>query len=277
MACSFFILLFGWHIYQGDDLTALMYLSGSVVIIFTLLSGQDPSKKNLQLLNRLVFAGYTLVSLILLLLAPQKNSFLHLSLYLAYPLLAFYLLPFRVALLFVIGFSILANLLLMLQLEGAFRAIYILAFWLVTLLTSLNRFTHFTRQEALQKQLNRDPKTQLLNQDQLFTDLQKEQERAEREATCLGVICFTSIENFSLVEIKELKGYFAPYEGIYSVQSANKLVALVPLATPQDLQAHKKKLTQHLPHLTLSFQITSTEQSLASDLKAFTTEPGLAK
>lgn len=267
-ACSFFVLLFGWHIFQGDDLTALMYLSGSLVIFLALLIGQNSSQNNLQLLSRFVFASYTLVSLLLLLLTPHKNSYLHLSLNLAYPLLAFYLLPFREALLFVIAFSISANLLLMLQLEGTFRAVYIITFWLVTLLTSLNRFAYFTRQETLQKQLSRDPKTQLMNQQQLFIDLQKEQERAQREATFLGVVFISNTDNFDLDNIKELGCAFAPYESVYSV-AANKLVALVPLAAPKDLQTRKNKLSKQLPHLMLDFQLTSVEKPLAKDLTAF--------
>lgn len=271
LACGFFLLLFGWHIFQGDDLTALMYFSGSLVITLALLIGQNSSQNNLQLLSRLVFASYTLVCLLLLLVTPHKNSYLHLSLYLAYPLLAFYLLPFRAALLFVIGFSISANLLLMLQLEGTFRAVYIITFWLVTLLTSLNRFAYFSRQEALQKQLSRDPKTQLMNQQQLFIDLQKEQERAQREATFLGVVFITSLDNFDSDNTKELGCIFAPYEGVYSV-AANKLIALMPLAAPKDLQARKNKLSKQLPHLMLDFQLTSAEKPLAKDLTAFATK-----
>ena len=271
LACSFFILLFGWYIIHGDELTALIYLSGSMVILLVLLTGQNSSKNNLQLLNRFIFASYTLGSLLLLVLAPQKNNYLHLSLYLVYPLLAFYLLPFKVALLFVIGFAISANLLLMLQLEGTFRAVYIITFWLVTLLTSLNRFAYFTRQEALQKQLNRDPATQLLNQQQLFIDLAKEQERAQREATFLGVIRITSTNNFNLENIKELSYFFAPYESIYSV-ATNKLVVLVPLASPKDLQIRRNKFSKQLNHLTLDFQLTSVETPLVNNLKAFATQ-----
>jgi len=267
LACSFFILLFGWHIHQGDHLTALVYFGGSVVITLSFFITHKPVKNRLQFLSHFVFAGYTLVSLLLLLVFPQKNSYLHLSLYLAYPLLAFYLLPFKVALLFVMGFSLSANLLLMLQLEGTLRAVYALTFWLVILLTSLNRFAYFTRQELLKKQLNRDPKTQLMNQQQFLIDLKKEQERAQREATFLGVISLISKDSFNLNSVKALTSHFAPYESMYSV-AANKLVVLVPLANPKDLQARQKKLAHHLPHLTLNSQLAGVEKHPVNYLKA---------
>lgn len=266
LACSFFVLLFGWHIFQGNDLTALMYLGGTMVIILSLLIGQNSTKNNLQLLSYFIFSGYTLISLLLLLIAPQKNIYLHLSLYLAYPLLAFYSLSFKPALFFVIGFSILANLLLMLQLEGTLRAAYIITFWLVTLLTSLNRFAHFTRQETLQKKLNRDPKTQLLNHQQFLLDLQKEQERAQREATFLGVLSLTSKNNFDFDSVKELTSNFAAYEEIYSL-SAFKLVVLIPLANPKDFKLREKKLAKQLPHLTIVFKLSSLENPLVNDFK----------
>ncbi len=275
LACNVFLLLFGWHITQGDYLTALLYLSGSFITILLLFNEQSQSKKYQTILRRGAFTVYTFLSLLLLLTTQLQTSYLLLSLHLAYPLLAFSLLPFRTALFFIIIFSVLANFLLMLQLEGVFRAAYVITFWLAILITSLQSFAQYSRQEKLQKQLNRDPKTQLLNRHQLMLDLHKEQERSQREATHLGIIYLTNEKKFDQHSAKEIVQLFLLYEGLYSI-TAHQLIALIPLASPSELKVREKALIQQLPYLNLHSQISTPKISLVDHLQAHIGQTGLA-
>lgn len=266
LAGSLFALLFGWHAFQGDHLTALVYLCGLLVTGLLLITEKNLSKSSHSLLSRSLFIAYTFISLLLILFTEEQNTYLNLSLHLIYPLLAFSLLHFKTALIFVLLFSVSANLLLMLQLEGTFRAAYLTTFWLVTLLTSLHSFAHFTRQTALHKRLNRDPSTELLNKSQFLVDLPKEQERAEREATFLAVICLTDEKDFDLRTANEIADHFASYETLYSVTS-QQLIALVPLANPKELKLREQKLKMQLPKLQVRSQLTKSDQPAANFLK----------
>lgn len=282
-ACTLFAMLFGWYSFQGEFLIALVYFSGFFVIGLLRFSDQNCSKKSWPknnwstknrpknsylILSTAVFSIYTLASLAIILLVGQQGYSLHLSLLLAYPLLALSLLPFRLALFFILFFSVVANLLLMLQLEGAFRAAYLTAFWLVTLLTLLHNFAHSARQEALKQQLNRDIKTQLLNQDQLIFDLKKEQARAQREATFLGVIFIVNKSGFDLPSANEVASYFSAYEELYSL-TANQLVALIPLAASSGLKNREAKLAIQFPNLSVSSQLSTEEQLITDYLQAY--------
>lgn len=274
LACNVFLLLFGWHSIQADYLAASVYLSGSLVTALLLLSEQSWSKTYYLILRRSIFSVYTLLSLLLLLFAHLQTSQLHLSVHLVYPLLAFSLLPFRIALFFVLVFSVLANLLLMLQLDGAFRAAYITTFWLVTLLTSLHSFTQHLRQEKLQKQLNRDARTQLFNLQQLKLDLPKEQARAEREATDLGVIYLIDDKSFDQNNATKIASHFAPYEGLYLVAS-NQIIALIPLAEAADLKLREALLLKQLPTLNISAQVSSLEEPTLGHLESCSKQASL--
>lgn len=269
LACSLFTLLAGWHFFQGDYLPALMYFSGSLITALMFFTEQNSTNKNFKILSRVFFSAYTLISLLLLLLTNQQNSLLHLSAQLAYPLLAFSLLSFRTALFYVLIFSVIANLLLMLQLEGTFRAAYLVTFWLVILLSSLHSFAHYIRQEKLQKQLNRDQNTQFLNKRQLLVDLHKEQERAQRETTYLGVVYLENDQDFDKRTAAETAKHFAAYESLYSV-ATDQLVALIPLASPKDLKVREKQLLKQLPELKISLQLSSPEKPPINYLPAST-------
>ncbi|NLW03912.1 MAG: hypothetical protein GX029_01585 [Pseudomonadaceae bacterium] len=255
-----FALLFSWYSFQGDFLIALVYFSGFLVTSLLFASDQNWSKKIYSISSQVVFTVYTLASLLLILLIDQQDFSLHLSLLLVYPLLALSLLPFIRAVFFIVVFSVAVNLLLMLQLEGAFRAIYLTTFWLVTLLTTLHRLAHINYREKLKKQLNHDVKTQLLNKNQFLFDLHKEQERAQREAISLGIIYIVNEKNFDLRTAKEVASYFAAYEGIYSLEK-NKLVALLPLAKVKELKEKEDQLAKALPSLSFESQLI-TEESL---------------
>ena len=265
LACGFFALLFGWYSFQGGLLRALFYFSGFLVTSLLLLSDQGGSKNVRFFLSRIFFTCYTLASLVFIYFTDQQNSFLHLSLFLAYPLLALSLLPFRVALVFVLFFSATVNWLLMLQLSGVFRAVYLTTFWLVTLLIILNHLAYFNYCEALKKQLNRDLKTQLLNSQQFLFDLNKEQERARREAVYLGIIYIKSKESFTLKNSNLMAAQFMPYEGVYYL-SDDCLAALLPLATIKALKAREKALTAQFPNLTFIAQLAKEGQPLADYL-----------
>lgn len=263
LACTLFLLLFSWHLPQGNYLIALLYLNGAFITVLLLSNEQAQSQQHRTILLSAAFTVYTFLSLLLLLTTKLQTSHLLLSLHLAYPLLAFSLLPFRVALLFILIFSVLANFLLMLQLEGIFRAAYVIAFWLVILLTSLQSFAQHSQQAKLQNQLNRDPQTQLLNKQQLRLDLHKEQERSQREATHLGIIYLTSEKEFNRHTAKEIAALFLIYEGLYSI-TTHQLAALLPLASSKELKVREKALAQALPHLKLTSQL-STPKNLATD------------
>lgn len=153
----------------------------------------------------------------------------------------------------------------MLQLSGVFRAVYLTTFWLVTLLIILNHLAYFNYCEALKKQLNRDLKTQLLNSQQFLFDLNKEQERARREAVYLGIIYIKSKESFTLKNSNLMAAQFMPYEGVYYL-SDDCLAALLPLATIKALKAREKALTAQFPNLTFIAQLAKEGQPLADYL-----------
>ncbi len=162
----------------------------------------------------------------------------------------------------------------MLQLDGAFRAAYITTFWLVTLLTSLHSFTQHLRQEKLQKQLNRDARTQLFNLQQLKLDLPKEQARAEREATDLGVIYLIDDKSFDQNNATKIASHFAPYEGLYLVAS-NQIIALIPLAEAADLKLREALLLKQLPTLNISAQVSSLEEPTLGHLESCSKQASL--
>ena len=268
LACGLFALLFSWYSFQGDFIIALVYFSGFLVMGLLLLSDQNWPKKSYLIFSQVVFMVYTLASLLLILLAESPIYSLHLSLFLAYPLLALSLLSFRVALFFILFFSVAVNFLLMLQLDGVFRAAYLTVFWSITLLTLLHYFSHIAYAEGLKKQLNRDVKTQLLNKNQLVINLYKEQKRAQRELTSLGIIFIVNADAFDLCSINEIMHYFSPYEGLYSL-SSNQLVALIPLFDTAELNYRENELVKQLPKLSFSSQLDTEQQPLVDYLKAY--------
>lgn len=261
LACSIFMLLAVWYFWQGDYLAAAMYASGALATGLLLWALQNPVNNHLSVLCAVLFFLYTLVALVLLVFTWQQSTLLHLSVYLAYPLLAFSLLPFRPALLFVLSFALFTNQVLMLQLDGLLRAAYLIAFWITLLLTSLHAFAQFKRREDLRRQLHRDPATQLFNQHQLNLDLHKEQQRAQRESTYLGLIYIQASKPFNLVAATEVVEQLAAYEGLYSV-APDLLVALLPLAHPDLLHKRKEELRHNLPELNFTAQLNSANQPL---------------
>lgn len=268
LACGLFALLFSWYSFQGNFIIALVYFSGFLVMGLLLLSDQNWSKKSYLVFSQVIFMVYTLASLSLILLAEKPIASLHLSLFLAYPLLALSLLPFRIALFFILLFSVAVNFLLMLQLDGLFRAAYLTTFWLVTLLTLLHYFSYIAYAEGLTKQLNRDVKTQLLNKNQLIINLYKEQQRALRESTSLGIIFIVNTSAFDLYSTKKIMCYFSPYEGLYSL-SSNQLVALIPLSDTTELKDREAALVKQLPNLNIHSQLDTEQQPLVDYLKAY--------
>lgn len=266
--CALFAFLFSWHSFQGEFLIALMFFSGFLVTSLLLLSNQNWPKKSYLIFSQVIFMVYTFASLLFLLLADQPIASLHLSIFLAYPFLALSLLPFKLALFFILFFSVLVNFLLMVQLEGVFRAAYLTVFWLVNLLTLLYHFSYNAYFEGLKKQLNRDVKTQLLDKSQLLIDLYKEQQRALRESTYLGVIFITNEIDFDLCSVNDVVNCFLPYEGIYSL-SPNQLVVLMPLSDNAELKVRESMLVKQLPNLNFNSQSSADQQSLADYLKAY--------
>lgn len=254
-------------------MTASLYLAGALLVALFILPHQLINKHTHLRISVFVFTLYTLLSLLLLLESQHLQSQIYLSLHLLYPFLAFALLPFRIGLGFVVIFAASANLLLMLQLEGAFRAAFLTAFWLVILLTSIYSFTHHLRQQKIQDQLNRDPRTQLLNYQQLLADLHKELERAQREQTFLGLICLCQPQGvfFDLSSSNQLAVEFSIFEGLYLAEE-HQIFALIPLASTEQLNTRIKQLQTALPHLTIRghrcMQELSAEENLRSTCAA---------
>jgi hypothetical protein len=269
LASSIFLLLSAWHFHDGSHLTAGLYLAGALLVALFILPRQLITKHTHLQISVIVFTVYTLLSLALLLNSQHLQSQIYLSLHLLYPFLAFALLPFRVGLGFVVAFAASANLLLMLQLEGAFRAAFLSSFWLVILLTSIYSFTHYLRQQKIQDQLNRDPRTQLLNRQQLLTDLHKELERAQREQTFLGLICLClpQGELFELGSSNQLADEFSAFEGLYLAEE-HQICALTPLASAEQLNTRVKQLQTALPHLKICGQLCIQELSAEENLHA---------
>ncbi|MDR9468430.1 hypothetical protein [Marinospirillum sp.] len=248
LAGSFFALFSAWYFYTGDQLLALVYLSGCLVLLVHLLPDPLLSSDKRQTLTLLAFFLYTLVTLVLLITPEHYLSLTQLSLHLAFPYLAFSLLPFRPALLLVLGFALLANLLAMLHLEGSLRVTFLAALWLVTLMTSVYSFTHQLRQQNLKNRLNRDLHSGLFNRRQLHDDLVKEQQRAQREGTALGLLQLEQEagQPWTTKQLTELSQCFAPFERIYSL-STQALIVLLPLGDKSQLQVRQEQVGTELP------------------------------
>lgn len=268
LASSVFLLLASWHFHDESYLTASLYLAGALLVALFILPRQLLAKHIHLRVTLVIFIFYTLLSLLLLLQPEHLRSQIYLSLHLLYPFLAFALLPFRVGLGFVVAYAASANLLLMLQLEGAFRAAFLSAFWLVILLTSIYSFTHYLRQQKIQLQLNRDPQTQLLNRQQLLTDLHKELERAQREQTLLGLICLCQPkgEIFDLNSSHQVAAEFAAFEGLYLAKE-HQICALLPLNSTEQLNNRITQLQTTFPHLKICGHRCLEERSTEENLK----------
>lgn len=257
--CLFFYLA-SLNFIQGEYNAALMFFSGCCVIVNLLKCSPTKPALRTSFLTYIIFTFYSLATLSLL-LGGDQSSVLHLSAYLAYPFLAFSLLAFKQALTFVLIFALSANLALMVQLDGLVRVTYLCFFWGNVFLTSLNSFTYFRHQENLEHKLNRDPKTLLFNQQQFYLDLHKEQERAKREDTHLGLIYIQSDEVFNLKLAQALSAQLASYEQSYSLEP-HLLVTLIPLAKAENLLARCEELRQSLPELTFTPQLSKSNLTL---------------
>ncbi|WP_072326635.1 hypothetical protein [Marinospirillum alkaliphilum] len=285
MACSLFVLLAGWHFHIGWYLAACLYLAGALslanlLLPRTLFTGKSFSSKSINNNHQQAFASgalalYTLLALLLLVQDLHLDSLTHLSIHLVFPFLAFALLPFRAALFYILIFAVTANLLLMLQLEGTLRAAYLIGFWITVLLSSLYSFTHQLRQQRLQEQLNRDPDTRLYNPEQLLKDLHKELERAQREATGLGLILLQqqNDKQFDLPTAQTVSRCLSSYEGLYSI-SENRLCALIPLGSAEQLQDRTETLRQNLPDLLIDQHLCSASDN-PETLFELSRRPGL--
>lgn len=271
LACGLFLLLSGWHYSIGYNLMACLYLSGGLVTATFLIPGNKLAKNHHLILSSFLFSIYTLCSLALLLQPQYLNSLTHLSIHLIYPLLAFALLPFRVGLLFVLVFALFTNLVLMLQLEGTLRAAFLIGFWLVILLTTLYSFTHQSWQQKLQDQLNRDPVTQLFNRQQLFADIHKELERAQRENTLLGLISFNlqPPARFDLQTTTELSQLFAPFEELYSA-GERQVCALLPLSHADKLAQRVQVIQQQRAQFDISAHLCKNDVDAIAFINAGT-------
>lgn len=269
LAGSLFALFSAWYFYSGDQLLALVYLSGCLLLLVHLLPAPLLSRHKHQLFTLLAFCLYTLVTLALLLTPEHYLSLTHLSLHLAFPYLAFSLLPFRPALLLVLGFALLANLLAMLHLEGSLRVTFLAALWLVTLMTSIYSFTHLLRQQDLQNLLSRDLNSGLFNRKQLYCDLVKEQQRAAREGTALGLLQLEqeTEQTWTQKQLSELSHCFAPFERIYSFSSP-LLIVLLPLGEKNQLQERCDQVEAELPWLHIQSCNCPLDVQPASLLKA---------
>lgn len=247
LAGLIFALSAGWYFYSADALLGWVYLSGSLALLIHRLPASLVTPSRRSLLALLAFLAYTLVMLVLLMSPQHYLSLNHLSLHLVFPYLAFSLLSFRPALLLVMSFALLANLLAMLHLEGELRGIFIAALWLVTLMTSVYSFAQAQRQQSLKKRLNRDPVTGFLNQAQLNKDLPKEQQRAARENTELRLLQLSpkSGQNWTSQQLDEVRASFAPFERLYKASSQTLLV-LLPLASETQLAPRLAELHQRL-------------------------------
>lgn len=252
LASSLFALLSAWHLYSGNSLLGLAYLSGLLFLSIHLIIKNQLTPKRRFEFSLATFSLYCLVSLTLLFLPEHYQSLTALSLHLAFPFLAFSLLPFRPALLFVLGFTLVANLLAMLHLDGSLRVTFIISLWLATLLTSVYSFTHELRQQSLQRLLSRDPSTGLFNRKQLHQDLEKEQQRALREGTALAIFELDAphSHNWNRKQLEELTNRFAAYERIYQF-TAHKLLVLAPIKDEEQLQERHQQLQAKLNQLQL--------------------------
>lgn len=269
LASLLFALLSVWHFHDENNLIACLYLVGALLVALFILPRQLINKLIHLRITLVFFTLYTLLALLLLLQQHHLQSQTYLSLHLLYPFLAFALLPFRIGLGYVAVFAISTNLLLMLQLDGAFRAAFLSAFWLVVLLSSLYSLTHYLRQQTIQERLNRDPCTQLLNRQQLLLDLHKELERAQREQTYLGLVCLCQPDDqtFDLTGSHELTTKFAPFEGLY-LADAFQICALIPLATTHQLDDRIQQLKTELPHLKICGHRCKPELSPEENLQS---------
>jgi len=247
LAGCLFALSAGWYLYSADYLLGWVYLSGCLALLVHQLPARFLSTSRRETLTLLAFYTYTLVMLLLLITPEHYLSLNHLSLHLVFPYLAFSLLTFRRALILVMSFALLANLLAMLHLDGELRGIFISALWLVTLMTSIYSFTHQIRQQNLQNRLNRDPTTGFFNLTQLHKDLTQEQQRALREGTQLSLLRLEPKSGlaWSQKQLDELCRCFAPFERLYK-HSNQTLVALLPLAAEEQLTPRLQQLRSHL-------------------------------
>lgn len=248
LASSLFVLSSAWYFYSGEQLLALVYLAGGLVLLVHRLPTSLLAELQRKTLTFFAFCVYTLASLVLLITPEHYLSLNHLSLHLVFPYLAFILLPFRTALMLVLGFALLANLLAMLHLDGSLRVTFLAALWLVTLMTSIYSFTHQLRQQKLQNLLSRDLNSGFFNRKQLYSDLSKEQQRALREGTALGILKLQPKpgQSWSKKHLSELSQYFAPFERIYNF-SGQVLIVLLPLGEESQLQDRQQQLENDLP------------------------------
>jgi len=269
LAGSFFALSSAWYFYSGEQLLALVYLSGGLVLLIHRLPTSLLAELQRKTLTFLAFCLYSLVSLALLITPEHYLSLNHLSLHLVFPYLAFSLLPFRSALMLVLGFALLANLLAMLHLDGSLRVTFLAALWLVTLMTSIYSFTHQLRQQNLQGLLSRDLNSGFFNRKQLYSDLTKEQQRALREGTALGILKLQpkSGQSWTKKHLGELSQSFAPFERIYSF-SAQVLIVLLPLGKESQLYARQQQLEKDLPEVQIESTPCATEVQPANLLDA---------
>ncbi|WP_114418484.1 GGDEF domain-containing protein [Marinospirillum perlucidum] len=265
MAGCFFALLAGWCVYADKHTLSLIYLSGTLLFLVASLPTSLIKPAHRYRLTLWVFCVYTLVSLALLLTPEHYTSLTFLSLHLAFPFIAFGLLTFHTALFFVLGFALLANLLVMLHLEGSLRLTFLAAIWLMTLLTSIHSFTHHLRQQNLKELLSRDPVTGLFNRKQLINDVKKEQQRAQREATSLGLLKLTTPNNepWTNKQIQDVSQAFAPFERLYYF-SSQRLAVLLPLATDTQLDKRTQELIEVCPDIRVDGSLCALDALPAS-------------
>ena len=276
LAGSLFAVLAIGYFHAGLTLLAWIYLCGSLLLLLLFIPTQQlPSHRRRWLLAS-TFLLYTLIAILLLASPEYLTSLNTLSLYLAFPVLVFSLLPFRAALLLVLGFALISNLLGMLFLEGTLRASFLTAFWLITLLTTVHSFTHQQRQQDLKAYLSKDPNTGLFNQQLLFTDLHKEVERARRERTQLALLRLEGgqlTQADTLARLQALEQAFAPYERLYQ-GSDHHLVVLLPLGQATQLDERLEQLADHLSSWRISALVCDLQLSAQGLLQALETQAG---
>ena len=268
LAAAGFALLSAWYFQANNPLLAALYAVGLLLFLVRSLSPNLIRASLQQQFLLVLMLIYTSLSIILLATPTTYLSLIQLSLHFAYPLIAFGLLGFRLAIIFVVGFALAFNLLIMLQLEGTLRAAVLTAFWLITLLSSINSFAHLQRQLKLKHFLSKDPTTGLLNQQQLEIDLNKEIERAKRELTALALVKVrlsdpTNQQSNPLV--KKLQASLAAYERLYYTDD-QQLIILLPLGEEQQLTTRLERLRSKNPELPLAAccsTLESNEKSLA--------------
>ena len=152
------------------------------------------------------------------------------------PLYLFSLLPFTSALTLILGYAVLFNVAITVQLDGIERLQLLYLFWSATSIACIFIFTNREKQRHLQDLVSLDADCAAYNRQQLEDDLPRELARADRENTSIVLLSIKSRERDDIQGLKkvadQINETLRPFDRLY--RTDDYLVALMPTGAFSD-------------------------------------------